>query len=148
MVLKPFFCFLKEKNMANITEIEGIGPAYAEKLQNAGVKTVEGLLEKGASKTGRAEIAEQSGITETLILTWTNMADLFRIKGVASEMSELLVAAGVDTVKELRTRNAENLHAKMTEVNEEKNLVRSLPSLSQVEGWIEHAKSLEPVMTY
>ena len=88
-----------------ITEIEGIGPVYQEKLAAAGVKTVEGLLEAGASKAGRKKIADESGLDESRILVWVNMADLFRINGVASQFAELLKAAGVDTVKELRNRN-------------------------------------------
>lgn len=132
----------------NIVEIEGIGPAYAEKLAGAGIKTVEGLLEAGATKAGRKKIAEDSGISEKVILTWVNMADLFRIKGVASQFAELLKAAGVDTVKELRTRNPENLHAKLVEVQEEKKITRAVPGLSQVADYIEQAKNLEPVITY
>lgn len=132
----------------NIVEIEGIGPAYAEKLAVAGIKTVEGLLEAGATKAGRKKIAEDSGISEKVILTWVNMADLFRIKGVASQFAELLKAAGVDTVKELRTRNPENLHAKLVEVQEEKKITRAVPGLSQVADYIEQAKNLEPVITY
>lgn len=131
-----------------ITEIEGIGPAYQEKLAAAGVKTVEGLLELGASKSGRKKIAEDSGLDESQILVCVNMADLFRIKGVASQFAELLKAAGVDTVKELRTRNAENLHAKLVEVQEEKKITRTVPALSQVTDFVEQAKKLEPMVTY
>ena len=131
-----------------ITEIEGIGPVYQEKLEAAGVKTVEGLLEAGASKAGRKKIAEDSGLDESRILVWVNMADLFRIKGVASQFAELLKAAGVDTVKELRNRNPENLHAKLVEVQEEKKITRTVPALSQVEDFIEQAKELKPMVTY
>ncbi|EMS31927.1 Hypothetical protein C943_01662 [Mariniradius saccharolyticus AK6] len=128
--------------------IEGIGPAYQEKLAGAGIKTVEALLEKGASKKGRSEIAAASGISETLILDWVNMADLFRINGIASQFAELLKAAGVDTVKELRTRNPENLHKALTETNDAKKLTRAVPALSQVEDFINQANSLEPVVTH
>ena len=131
-----------------ITEIEGIGPVYQEKLAEAGVKTVEDLLEAGASKAGRKKIAEDSGLDESRILVWVNMADLFRINGVASQFAELLKAAGVDTVKELRNRNAENLHAKLVEVQEEKKITRTVPALSRVEDFIEQAKKLEPMVTY
>ena len=105
-------------------------------------------MELGASRSGRKKIAEDSGIDESKILDWVNMADLFRIKGVASQFAELLKAAGVDTVKELRNRNAENLHAKLVEVQEEKKITRSVPGLSQVTDYIEQAKSLEPIVTY
>ena len=131
-----------------ITEIEGIGPVFQEKLSGAGVTTVEGLLEAGASKAGRKKIAESSGLDESRILVWVNMADLFRIKGVASQFAELLKAAGVDTVKELRTRNAENLHAKLVEVQAEKKITRTVPGLSQVTDYIDQAKELKPMVTY
>lgn len=132
----------------NIAEIEGIGPVYAEKLAVAGVKTVDDLLEKGATPGGRDELARSSGLDSSRILKWVNMADLFRIKGVGSEYAELLEASGVDTVKELRNRNADNLYAKILEVNEEKKLVRKVPSLNQIEDFVEQAGKLPPVISY
>lgn len=134
--------------MASIVDIEGIGPAFQEKLAKANISTVEGLLKDGASKKGRATIAEKSGIDEAKILDWVNMADLFRIKGIASQFAELLKAAGVDTVKELRTRNAANLYAKLEEVNAEKKLTRVVPSVDKVADFIDQAGKLEPVVTH
>lgn len=131
-----------------IEEIEGVGPAYAEKLAAAGIATTDDLLDKCASKAGRTATAESTGLSEKLLLKWANMADLMRISGVGEEYSELLEVAGVDTVKELRNRNAENLAAKMAEVNEEKKLTRTVPSQSQVEKWIEQAKGLDPLITH
>jgi predicted flap endonuclease-1-like 5' DNA nuclease len=131
-----------------IIEIEGIGPVFAEKLSTAGVLTVENLLEKGASRAGRKAIAEESGVDEGKILNWVNKADLFRIKGIGPQFSELLEAAGVDTVKELRNRNAENLHAKLVEVQAEKKITRAVPALKQVVKFIDQAKNLPPVVTY
>ncbi len=131
-----------------IADIEGIGAAFASKLEKVGVKTVEQLLEAGASKPGRKKLATDTGIDEKKILKWVNMADLFRIKGVASQFAELLEAAGVDTVKELRNRNAENLYAKMKEVSEEKKITRAVPALSRVTDFIEQAKKLTPKVTY
>lgn len=131
-----------------IAEIEGIGPVFGEKLAEAGVKTVESLLEAGASRSGRKKLADATGIDESKILKWVNMADLFRIKGIATQFAELLEAAGVDTVKELRNRNAENLHAKLVEVQEEKKITRAVPGLSQVEDYIKQAKALAPKVTY
>ena len=128
--------------MASIADIEGIGPVYAEKLSDAGIKTTEKLLKEGCAKAGRKALASTTGLDEKKILRWVNMADLFRLKGVGEEYSDLLEAAGVDTVKELRNRNAANLHAKMTEVNEEKSLVRSLPSADKVADWVEQAKGM------
>lgn len=131
-----------------IDEIEGIGPAYAEKLKAAGISTTEELLEKGATKKGRQEIAEATDITEKLILKWVNHADLFRIKGVAGQFAELLEASGVDTVKELRHRVALNLLQRLNEVNTQKNLCNRVPSLKEIEHMIEQAKELPPVVTY
>lgn len=134
--------------MTKLITIEGIGPVYEQKLQEAGVKTIEALLERGATPQGRKELAEGTGIGDERILDWVNRADLFRIKGVGEEYSDLLEAAGVDTVVELSRRNAENLYAKLTEVNAEKELVRRLPTLSQVGNWIEQAKELPRKINY
>ncbi|MBT30179.1 MAG: ferredoxin [Thalassobius sp.] len=131
-----------------ITDIEGIGPAFAEKLAKANIRSVEKLLEIGANKSGRKNIASSSGVDEGKVLDWVNMADLFRVKGIAGQFAELLKAAGVDTIKELRNRNAENLHAKLVEVNTAKKLTRVVPSLTMVEKFIDQAKALEPKVTY
>ncbi len=134
--------------MAKIIEIEGVGPATAQQFRKAGITSVEKLLLQGATKKGRHDLEVQTGLDESRILRFVNMADLFRIKGVGSEYAELLEAAGVDTVKELRNRKAENLYLKIQSVNTEKKLVRQTPSLKQVEGFISHAKTLEPVVTH
>jgi predicted flap endonuclease-1-like 5' DNA nuclease len=134
--------------MANIREIEGIGDAYAGKLEEAGVKTVEALLEKGGSKAGRTELAEATGLSMNQLLEWVNRADLMRIKGVGSEYGDLLEAAGVDSPAELAQRNAENLAAKFVEINDAKKLVRSVPSATVVQGWIDHAKTLDKAVTH
>lgn len=134
--------------MARIIDIEGIGPVYAEKLAAAGITTVEALLKAGASPKGREALEEETGIGHKLILEWVNLADLFRIKGVGEEYSDLLEEAGVDTVPELAQRNAENLYAKLQEVNAAKELVRRLPTQSQVADWIGQAKNLDRVVTY
>lgn len=131
-----------------IEEIEGIGPVYTEKLVAVGVKTTADLLDKADTKKGRDKLAEETGISEKLILKWANHADLFRIKGIAGQFAELLEAAGVDTVKELRHRVPANLHEKLVEVNEEKNLCNRVPSVAEIEKMIEQAKELEPRMTY
>ena len=131
-----------------IEKIEGVGGKYASKLQKAGVSTTNALLRVAASKKGRQELAEKSGISETLILEWVNLADLMRVKGVGEEFSDLLEEAGVDSVKELRKRRADNLHKAILQTNEAKKLVRRVPALSEVEGWIEQAKQLDPVVTH
>lgn len=132
----------------SIISIEGIGAVFAEKLKTSGVTTTDKLLERGKDPKGRKELAAATGVDESRILKWTNMADLMRIKGVAEEYSELLEAAGVDTVKELKHRNAANLAKAMADANEKRKLVRALPPESVVAGWIEQAKDLPPMMTY
>ena len=131
-----------------IVDIEGIGPVYAEKLVAAGIVTVDQLLEKGKTPKGRKELEDVTGITGKLILTWVNHADLFRINGVGPQFSELLEAAGVDTVVELANRKPENLVAKLNEVNEAKNICNRVPAVSEVQKMIDQAKELEPKMTY
>ena len=132
----------------SIEKIEGIGPKLGEALRNAGVRTVDDLLEAGAEKRSRMALAEKTGISESRLLKCVNMADLFRINGVASQYAELLESAGVDTVKELKHRNAENLATKMAEVNDEKRLVRRPPSATVVNDWISQARKLPARVTH
>lgn len=134
--------------MAKIIDIEGIGPVYAEKFIAIGVKTVERLLKEGATPKGRQDLADKTGISRTLILEWVNHADLYRIKGVAEEYSDLLEEAGVDTVPELAQRNPENLYVALVETNKAKKLVRKLPSPRQVADWVEQAKHMDRVIQY
>ena len=134
--------------MTNVIDIEGIGDVFAAKLREAGVVTVEGLLKAGATRQGRKALAEKAGLREDQILEWTNRADLFRIKGVGEEYSDLLEVAGVDTVPELAQRNPDALHAKIVEVNAEKKVVRQVPSQAQVANWIKQAKEMPRVVEY
>lgn len=131
-----------------IIDVEGIGEVYAQKLKAAGVNTTDDLLKAGATPKGRKDLAEKTGISDTLILEWVNHADLFRIRGVGSEYADLLEEAGVDTVPELAQRNADNLYQKMYEVNEKKKLVRRLPYPSQVADWVAQAKKMPKIITY
>ena len=131
-----------------LIDIKGIGEATAETLAAHGLKTTEDFLAAAASKKGRDTLAAATGLPYDKILRWANMADLFRIKGVAEEYSNLLEKAGVDTVKELRNRVPANLQAKMEEVNGQIHLVQRVPTLAEVTNWVDHAKELEPMMTY
>ena len=134
--------------MAKIADIEGIGPKFATKLQAVGVRSTGRLLQIGADKRGRKDLAEETGISEKLVLEWVNLADLMRVKGIGEEYSDLLEEAGVDTVKELQHRSPENLFDALVEINEKKALVRRLPSSKQVKSWITQAKKLPPVVKY
>ena len=134
--------------MAKIIDIEGIGPIYAQRLIAVGITTTNKLLKKGATPQGRDELAQKTGISGTLILEWVNHADLFRIKGVGEEYSDLLEEAGVDTVPELAQRNPDNLYVKILEVNQQKRLVRQLPSKRQVSDWVAQAKTMPRKIHY
>jgi predicted flap endonuclease-1-like 5' DNA nuclease len=131
-----------------IQEIEGIGHAYGDKLAQAGIITTDDLLKCCCDAKGRKAVAEQTGLSKEQLLKWANMADLMRISGVGSEYSELLEAAGVDTVKELRNRRADSLTLKMREINEAKKLTRANPAVSQVGKWIQQAGTLDPLISH
>lgn len=134
--------------MTKIVSVEGIGEAYAAKLAEIDVTTIEQLLALGATPSGRKTLAEKTAISGKLILKWLNCADLSRIKGISTQYADLLESSGVDTVPELAQRNADNLYTKIVEVNEAKALVRQLPSLSTVEDWIAQAKLLPRAIEY
>lgn len=136
--------------MASVTAIEGIGPRNASKLDKAGIRTVEKLLDAGATRKGRNALAKETGFDAKRILEWVNRADLMRVKGVSRQYSDLLEAAGVDTVKELRRRNAENLTEAMEKANSRRRnkLVQRTPSAKVVQKWIDSANELEPVVRH
>jgi len=131
-----------------IEQIEGIGPSHAEKLKGANITTVKDLLRAGATKKGRQTLVKITDASEGTVLKWVNRADLFRIKGIGKEYSELLDVAGVDTVVELSRRDPASLRAKLEEVNKEKELVKQLPSVETIAEWIRHAKRLKRKIEY
>jgi predicted flap endonuclease-1-like 5' DNA nuclease len=134
--------------MASIIDIEGIGPAHAEKLRQAGVRTVDSLLRCGRTPKDRQDLASATGIDPSKLLRWVNHADLFRVSGVGSEYADLLEAAGVETVPELRHRNATSLYEKLVKTNAEKHIVRKMPTAWQVGEWVQQAKSLPRAIEY
>ncbi len=134
--------------MAKIDEIEGIGAAYAEKLEAAGISTTEELLALCCDAAGRDKVAGTTGVSTGQLLKWANMADLMRISGIGKQYSELLEAAGVDTVKELATRNHDNLTQALEKINAEKNLARATPAASVVEDWVAQAKKMPAKITH
>ena len=134
--------------MTHINEIEGIGPSHAENLESHGIKTVEDLLKAGATPNGREELVKKTGISHHLILKWVDEADLFRVKGIGRQYTEILRAAGVDSVKELAQRRAEPVHEKLTPINREKKHVHAVPSVNTIERWIEEAKELPRIVSH
>jgi predicted flap endonuclease-1-like 5' DNA nuclease len=131
-----------------IDEIEGIGPVFREKLGAAGIQTTDDLLDQCCTPSGRKKTGEKTGVPEKMLLEWSNMADLMRVSGVGRQYAELLEASGVDTIKELRNRNAENLAVKMSEVNAEKKLSGKTPTVDDIKNWIEQAKKTDPKIEY
>jgi predicted flap endonuclease-1-like 5' DNA nuclease len=131
-----------------IASIEGVGQVHTKTLSLAGIKSTQALLKIAATAKGRKELEEKTKIAHKQLLDWVNRADLMRIKGIGEEYSDLLEKAGVDTVVELATRNADNLLEKVIEINKEKKLVRKLPAISMIADWIKQAKKLPRIVEY
>jgi hypothetical protein len=131
-----------------ISGIEGIAPALRAKLKSVGIRTTDKLLERAKGLKERQELARRIDIDPRILLTIANLADRMRIKGVGADYAELLSAAGVDTIKELRYRNPAKLAKAMAEANAKRNLVRVPPSELMVGRWIEHAKQLPLMISY
>ncbi len=131
-----------------IEQIEGIGPVNAGKLARAGIATTEDLLDLCADRDGRETVAEVSGVDTSRILKWANQADLMRINGIGPQFAELLEVAGVDTVKELRHRNADNLAETLDMINAEHMLTRVTPAATTVAKWVDMAKTTDPLIQH
>lgn len=131
-----------------IRTVEGIGPKFEARLNAAGIQTTEDLLTAARTPAKRAALADSADVRPDLVLTWSNRADLMRISGVGGQFAELLNVAGVDTVRELARRNADNLHARLVEVNGERNLCKTIPSAKQIAGFIAAADGLDRRLEY
>jgi Domain of unknown function (DUF4332) len=136
------------QQMAKIIDIEGIGKTFAAKLEALGIRTTTALLKRAANLRGRKDLSLLLGISDKRLLSWVNRADLMRVPRIGTQFSDLLEAAGVDTVKELRNRIPDNLHPKLLEVNATKNLARRDPTLEEVNAWVLAAKKLSPIVTH
>lgn len=134
--------------MARIDEIRPLAHQDATRLRKAGIRTTEALLRRAATRSGRAELSGDSGLATAELLRWVNFADLMRVRGIGAEYAELLTVCGVSTVPELRRRNGVTLTAKLHAVNQKKDLVQRLPTQAMVEGWIERAGALDPVVRH
>ena len=132
-----------------IEDVEGIGPGYAQKLIDVGIRTTDDLLMAGGGAAGREKVAAQTGISGKLILEWVNHVDLMRINGVGSEYSDLLEAAGVDSPAELAHRNAANLATTIDEVVAARpHIVRRAPNEKELQDWIDQSKKLPKVVEH
>jgi predicted RecB family nuclease len=131
-----------------ITDIDGIDGEAAAILKSVGIRSTERLLEAARTVRGRKMLAIKTGFDEKQLLCWANVADRMRVKGIRKEYAELLQAAGVDTVKELKYRNPANLANAMVEANKKRKMVRLLPSEKVVGNWIENAKKLQLKISY
>ncbi|HET20134.1 MAG TPA: DUF4332 domain-containing protein [Chromatiales bacterium] len=132
----------------SIKELRGMKDELAAHLAEMAIRDSAQLLEAATTPARRKDLAEAAGVDTRVILELANRADLSRIKGVAGVFSDLLEAAGVDTVKELATRRADNLHARIVEVNAAEQRAARLPTLEDVQGWIDQAKALDPKIQY
>ena len=132
--------------MARIDQVAGVGHRQATRLRKAGVRTSKGLIEQASTRRGRTELSRATGVSPRDLQTWVHHADLLRVRGVGAEYAELLVAAGVDTLRDLRRRNPTALLAKIIGLNGSSKVVERLPTETMVEGWIGVAGDLEPSM--
>jgi hypothetical protein len=131
-----------------LTDIEGIDSDVAAALKAVRIRSSERLLEAARTVKGRKLLAEKTGFSEKQLLAWANVADRMRVRGVSKEYADLLQAAGVDTVKELKYRNPRNLAQAMAEANKKRKLVRMLPSEKVIQRWIDEAKKLPIKISY
>ena len=131
-----------------IAVLENVAPGVTAILKPAGIRTTGKFLEAAKGPKGRKQLAAKLGVDEKRILRWANMADRLRIKGIGEDYAELLEAAGVDTVRELKYRNPANLAKAIADANGKRKLVRLLPSEKAVRRWIDHAKKLPLKITY
>jgi predicted RecB family nuclease len=132
--------------MASISAIRSISHRNATKLRKSGVRTTDALLDQASTRKGRSVVSERTGIPSADLLRWAQQADLMRVGGIGSEYADLLTAVGVDTIKLLRRRNAENLMVSMIQVNTRRRLVQRLPTIEMIQGWIDTAGSMEPIV--
>ncbi len=134
--------------MPKLIEIEGLGDLYVDKLRQAGVRSTRDLLDRAATSKGRHEVSKRTGIESKQIRRWAGQVDLMRIKGISTAYAVLLVAAGVANTAELALQDPRKLHAKLDKVNTEYELVRRLPSVEEIQDWIDQALDLPRVLDY
>jgi predicted flap endonuclease-1-like 5' DNA nuclease len=131
-----------------VKDLKGASAALAKKLKQQGIGNADKLLAAAATPAGRKALAASCGCDAKVILELANRADLSRISGIAGVYSDLLERAGVDTVKELSKRKADNLHAKIVETNQASGLTKQPPGAARVASWVDQAKALPKVLTY
>jgi uncharacterized membrane protein/predicted flap endonuclease-1-like 5' DNA nuclease len=133
--------------VAGLAGAIGLSSDQSDKLASVGVDKASTLLKQASTAKGRAALAAETGMDEAEIYTSVKKVDLMRVKGVGHKYAGLLVMSGIDSVAELAQRNAANLTAKMTEVNADAGAVDNLPSESDVQSWIDQAKTLPKMIS-
>ncbi len=129
--------------VVSIDEIDGVGPAYAEKLATAGVISTRALVERCDSAEAIARLSDQTGIATALIERWVASADLSRVKGVGDEHMSLLNRIGVGSIAALAAANAADLHRRTVALEEDVPArVSAIPSEATLGDWIRQAKAL------
>lgn len=126
----------------NFSQIKGIDPAVRKKLEDLGVGTIEKLLEQTGTPAERIALAKEVGIPTSQLTALVNQADLMRLDGVGTELAALLEDCGVDSVQELRNRNATSLQARLAETNQQRHLAPAVPGVEQVQQWIDEAQEM------
>ena len=129
-------------------ELRGITDSVLNALKAQGISDSDSLLEATKTPQDRKTLSSATGVDGKVILELANRADLARIKGIGRVYSDLMEEAGVDTVKELAQRSADNLHAKLIQINSVRQFTQRPPSVEQIGDFVEQAKSLPRMLDY
>jgi CBS domain-containing protein len=84
-----------------LSEVKGIRGPYHKKLRHVGLVTTKDLLKRCRTDVARESYAKEMDIDPFLLLKWTKMADLMRVEGIGQQSAELLMLAGIDSMKKL-----------------------------------------------
>lgn len=123
-----------------LADLGGVPESVVNSLHTAGYDDTEQLLLAAADSDDRPLLAADLGISDETLMTLLGRADLLRVPGVGPVYSELLIAAGINSMADLRTagpglvdRLAKAAHALG---------VKARPTADEVAGWISAAHAL------
>lgn len=134
--------------MTSIKEIINIDSRAIERLREAGVNTLEQLLERGSTSAARMRLADETQLDDGLIKQWVHQADLMRVNGIGPEFAHLLCQVGVLTTPKLAYRSTDSLYAELVEGNQDERVMRKLPGIHELHGFIAAAKHLPKVIRH